>query len=114
MDAADEALAAGKTRGAAAQLDVAGRRFTDVSEPKPNLDPRTQAALDSVPAAERAPWHSNSGEVGCVDQSFKAGIDPSGGTSIAVSIGNSALRHGTFKEACSSCRRMLTFLGVRF
>jgi hypothetical protein len=114
VDAADEALAAGKTRGAASQLDVGGQRFTDVSGAKPGLHARVQEALDRVPPAERAPWHGHCAEVGCVDQAFKTGVDPRGGTSIAVNIGRSGSGHGTFKEACSSCRRMLEFLGVRF
>ena len=44
VDAADEALAAGKSRGAAAQLDVNGQRFTDISGAKPDLHPRVQEA----------------------------------------------------------------------
>jgi hypothetical protein len=115
IDAADEALAAGKSRGAAAQLDVNGKRFIDVSGPKNNLHPLVQKALDSVPASKRAPWHEFCAEVGCVDQAIKSGIENlKNAVSIAVNIGKSGTGHGTFKEACSSCKHFLDFFGIRY
>ena len=63
---ADAALAGGKTRGAAAQFEVDGKTFTDVSGNKTDLHPDLQRALDDVPKEDRAPWHGQCAEVGCL------------------------------------------------
>ena len=86
----------------------------DVSGPKAGLHPSTQEALKSVPVASRAPWHGGCAEVGCVDQIFRRGLHPRGGTSSAVNIGESGMGHGSFREPCSSCQCMLDFLGVKY
>ncbi len=112
--AADAALAAGKKRGAAAQLDVNGKIFTDVSGGKTNLHPTLQEALDNVPEAERAPWHGQCAEIGNIDQALKSGVDPSGWISKAVNIGKSGTGHGAPKPACSTCRNVQDQFGIKY
>lgn len=112
--AANSALASGKTRGAAAQRRVNRKIYSDVSGAKPNLHPKLQKALDSVPAPQRAPWHGNCAGIGCIDQALKSGINPSAGTSRAINIGKSGSGHGTYKQACGTCRHVLEQLGIKF
>jgi len=113
--AADAALAAGRTRGAAAELRVGDQVFTDVSTggASRTLHPDVNAALDRVAPGERAPWHGGCAEPGCVSQALNAGVNPAGGTSRAVNIGESGRGHGTPKMTCSSCRAMLDFFGIK-
>jgi hypothetical protein len=112
--AADAALAAGRTTGAAAELSVGGEVFTDVSTggaPRV-LIPAVQDALDAVPAAQRAPWHGACAEMGCLSQAFDAGVNPAGGSIRAVAIGSSNPGHGLPKMICSSCSSVLDRIGV--
>jgi len=113
--AADAALAAGRTGGAAAELRVGDRVFTDVSTggaPR-TLRPDVQAALDKVPPGQREPWHGHCAEPGCVSQALNAGVNPAGGTSRAVNIGDSGRGHGTPKMTCRSCQSLLDFFGIK-
>jgi len=112
--AADAALAAGKKRGAAGQLDVDGKIFTDISGAKTNVHPKLQQALDNVPASQRAPWHGKCAEIGCINQALHSGVNPSGGTMRAVNIGKSKPGHGTPKPACSSCSNVGDQLGIKY
>jgi RHS repeat-associated protein len=115
LERANIARAAGRTRGAAAELRVGDRVFTDVSTGAPrDLHPRVVAALDEVPPSQRAPWHGKCAEPGCISQALNAGIEPAGGVSTAVNIrpsGNPS--HGTFKAACSSCSALLDSFGIK-
>jgi hypothetical protein len=113
--AADAALAAGRQRGAAAQLDVAGARLTDVSTgdaPRTN-HAAVQDALDAVPRGERARWHGGCAEIGCLNQALEAGVDLTGGAMRAVAIGESNPGHGLPKKACSTCKNVMTQFGVQ-
>ena len=113
--AADAALRAGRTKGAAAELRVGDEVFTDVSTggaPR-TLNGKVVEALNAVPAKQRAPWHGGCAEAGCVSKALDAGVNPTGGTSRAVNIGESGAGHGTSKMACSSCRSMLDFFGIK-
>jgi len=113
-EAADLALAGGRTSGAAAELRVGGRAFTDVSTGGAErvLHPEVQAALDSVPYGMRAPWHGACAEMGCLSQAFEAGLDPAGGIMHAVAIGTSNPGHGLPKMICSSCMAVMEQFGV--
>jgi hypothetical protein len=113
--AADAALAAGRTRGAAGELQVRDRVFTDMSTggASRTLHPDVNAALDAVPPGQRAPWHGACAEPGCISQALNAGVNPAGGTSRAVNIGSSGNGHGTPKMTCSSCRVVLDFFGIK-
>jgi YwqJ-like deaminase len=112
---ANMALAAGKLRGAAAELRVGGRVFTDVSTDElRKFVPQLQAALDRLPMQERARWHGQCAEMGCLNQALKAGVNPEGGTSRAVAIGSSNPGHGVLKMTCSSCRGVLKDFGVNY
>lgn len=111
---ADAALAAGRTSGAAAELRVGGQVFTDVSTggaPRV-LNGSVQEALDSVPLAQRAPWHGACAEMGCLSQALDAGVNPAGGSIRAVAIGTSNPGHGLPKAICSSCSAVLDDFGV--
>jgi len=112
--AANTARALGRTSGAAAELRVGSRVFTDVSTggTARTLHPKVQAALDKVPQAQRAPWHGHCAEAGCLSQALEAGVNPAGGTSRAVNIGTSGKGHGTPKPTCSSCKNVLDEFGV--
>jgi RHS repeat-associated protein len=113
--AADAARAAGRTSGAAAELRVGDHVYTDVSTggaPR-TLHPDVQAVLDEVPQSQRAPWHGHCAEPGCVSQALSDGVNPAGGTSRAVNIGESGKGHGTPKPTCSSCRYMLDQFEVK-
>jgi RHS repeat-associated protein len=110
---ADLALKMGRTSGAAAELVVGGRVFTDVStnELRAFL-PEMQAALARV--QNKAPWHGQCAEMGCLDQALRAGINPAGGVSRAVGIGTSRPGHGVLKMTCSSCQGVLKEFGVNY
>lgn len=84
--AADSALAAGRTSGAAAELNAGGQVITDRSTggASRSLNPAVQAALDDVPMLARAPWHGACAEMGCLSQAIDRGINPSGGSIRAV------------------------------
>ncbi|MEJ5150699.1 RHS repeat-associated core domain-containing protein [Comamonas sp. MYb396] len=112
--AADAARAAGRTKGAASELRIGDRVFTDVSTggASRTLHPDVNAALDKVPKNKRAPWHGYCAEMGCLSQSLDAGVNPEGGTSRAVNIGSSGRGHGTPKQTCPSCRNVLDQFGV--
>jgi uncharacterized protein RhaS with RHS repeats len=112
--AADAALAAGRTKGAAAELRIGDQVFTDVSSggAARTLHPDVQAAYDRVPQSKRAPWHGHCAEGGCLSQALDAGVNPAGGTSRAVNIGTSGKGHGTPKPTCSSCKDVLDQFGV--
>lgn len=111
---ADAALATGRTSGAAAELRVGGQVFTDVSTggaPRV-LNRSVQEALDSVPLAQRAPWHGACAEMGCLSQALDAGVNPAGGSIRAVAIGTSNPGHDLPKAICSSCSAVLDDFGV--
>jgi hypothetical protein len=61
--AADIALAAGKTSGAAAELRVGNQVFTGVSGEVVPHNPQVTGALMGTPAAERKPWHGGCAEI---------------------------------------------------
>jgi len=112
--AADAALTAGRTSGAAAELRVGGQVFTDVSTggaPRV-LNGTVQQALDSVPLGQRAPWHGACAEMACLSQALDAGVNPAGGSIRAVAIGTSNPGHGLPKVICSSCSAVLDVFGV--
>jgi len=111
----DTALAAGRTSGAAAELRVGGEVFIDVSTggAARTLHPDVEAAYEQVPLEMRAPWHGHCAEAGCLSQALNAGVDPAGGSSRAVNIGNSGKGHGTAKPTCSSCSYVLDLFGVK-
>jgi RHS repeat-associated protein len=113
-EAADAALAGGRTSGAAAELNAGGHTFVDVSTGGAErvLHPDVQAALDAVPAALRAPWHGACAEMGCISQALGAGVDPLGGTMRAVAIGSSNPGHGLPKLICSSCMAVMERFGI--
>jgi len=113
--AADMARAAGRTSGAAAELRIGDRVFTDVSTggSTRTLNSQVQAALENVPQAQRAPWHGHCAEMGCLSQAINAGVNPAGGSSRAVNIGTSGRGHGTPKPTCSSCRNVLDQHGIK-
>ena len=105
-------MAGGKTRGAAAQLEVDGKTFTDVSGNKTDLNPDLQRALDDVPKEDRAPWHGQCAEVGCLNQAMNSGVNPTGGNMRAVAIGDSSPGHGLPKPPCDSCKSVNRQLGI--
>jgi hypothetical protein len=112
--AADAALGAGRTSGAAAELRVGGQVFTDVSTggaPRV-LNGSVQEVLDAVPLAQRAPWHGACAEMGCLSQALNAGVSPAGGSIRAVAIGTSNPGHGLPKVICTSCSAVLDVFGV--
>lgn len=112
-EASNIALATGKASGAASELILGGRVFTDVStnELRAFL-PEMQAALARV--QNKAPWHGSCAEMGCLDQVLRAGLNPAGGTSRAVAIGASKPGHGMLKMTCSSCKGVLKEYGVNY
>lgn len=112
--AADAALTAGRTSGAAAELRAGGQVFTDVStggSPRV-LNGAVQDALDAVPLKQQTPWHGACAEMGCLSQALDAGVNPAGGSIRAVAIGSSNPGHGLPKVICSSCANVLDVFGV--
>lgn len=111
---ADVARASGRKTGAAAELRVGRRVFTDTStggaERTLHLD--VGRALEAVPEGQRAPWHGACAEMGCLSQAAYAGVDPAGGSIRAVAIGSSNPGHGLPKMICSSCSAVLDQFGV--
>lgn len=114
--AADAAQAAGRTNGAAAELRVGDKVFTDVSAGNTYrpAHPKVQEALDRIPAEQRSKYHGGCAEVGCLGQALDAGVNPAGGNSHAVKIrAEGKAAHGTFLEACNSCKALLDYFGVK-
>lgn len=115
QEAANVAQAAGRTNGAAAELRVGDRVFTDVSTggAQRAINPQVQKALDKIPPAQRSHYHGACAEVGCLSQAVNAGVNPAGGTSQAVRIrAPEKAAHGSFMDACDSCKALLDFFGV--
>ena len=110
--AADDARSSGATNGAAAQFDVDGNSFVDVSGSNTPLHPDVANALDGVPASQRSPWHGGCAEPRCVSQAIEAGVDPSGGIMNAVQIGdNGIVPHGNLRPPCTSCIALRNTIG---
>lgn len=117
VERANQAQAAGRTSGAAAELVVGERVFTDVSlqEGTRVLHEEVQKALSLVPESVQrsVPFHGYCAEPGCISQALNAGVDPRGGQSAAVrirAIGHP--KHGSIMEACPSCQAVLEFFGI--
>lgn len=113
--AADIALAGGKKKGAAAQLDVDGKTYTDVSKKREleDLHPDLQEALNDIPKDKRSDYHGHCAEIGCIDQALKDGVNPSGGKAKAVSIGNRKRNmHNAPKPPCTTCKQVLDKMGI--
>ncbi|SEU13869.1 RHS repeat-associated core domain-containing protein, partial [Pseudomonas graminis] len=111
---ADAAFNNGKIKGAASELHVGNRVFVAVSGSGRPIHPTVQEALDAVPIKKRAPWHGECAEISCLSQAYDAGINPAGGTSRAINIGESGKGHGTPKKACRTCSPVLDSLGVNY
>jgi RHS repeat-associated protein len=112
--AADAALLAGRTSGAAAELRVGNKVYTGVSgEVVPHTDEVT-GGLMGTPKDKRAPWHGGCAEVVCADKAIADGTDPAGGKMRTVNIGESGGGHNTPKEPCSSCKDMMDFLRIPY
>ncbi|MFW0774900.1 RHS repeat-associated core domain-containing protein [Paenarthrobacter nitroguajacolicus] len=115
-EAADAALAAGRTGGAAAELHVAGQVITDVSTggAKRVLNPLVQEAVDAVPKKLQMGWHGACAELGCLSQAVDANLDLNNSWIRAVAIGGSRPGHGLPKVVCSGCRNVMDQFGVRY
>ncbi|MGC4061919.1 MAG: RHS repeat-associated core domain-containing protein [Aquabacterium sp.] len=119
--AADKALKDGKESGAACQLEVGNEPvLTDVSGNPGKLHPKLRRLLGAVAqkllaqGIEVPAWHGSCAEVGCLNQAFKRGLDPTGGKSTAVNIGSKlkGQKHGAPKKACPSCKVLLEELDI--
>ena len=53
---------------------------------------KLRKALKAVPKGQRERWHGKCAESECLSRSYDAGMDPAGGTSEAVNIGDSGNR----------------------
>ncbi len=102
--------------GMAAAVAVGDETYvgTSVKGNKPtNLHPDVQNALDAIPEAERSACHGKCAELQALSQARYAGVDPRGGVSAASKIRSAANPgHGTPKEACESCSKVLKQMGV--
>ena len=117
---ANEAQANGQTSGAACEIRWGNKVYTGLSAGKPpratfKLHPRVEAVLQSIPEAEREPWHGYCAEAECVSKMLYDKIDPKGGSCTAVWIKKlGAVGHGTSRTPCKSCKPMLRASGVYF
>ena len=112
VEAADAATASGQTSGAAAQFDIDGQSFVDVSGSDTPIHPDVQRALDEVPEERLSPWHGGCAEPRCLSQAIEAGLDPSGGVMNAVQIGDGGrVPHGNLRPPCSSCAAVRDAIG---
>lgn len=108
----DAAVASGKQNGAAAELNVAGHQFVDVSGSSTPLHPLVQEVLDSVPPASAKKWHGGCAELRCVSRALDARVGPSGGTMIAVQVGDGGLiPHGATGPPCPGCEALKDAFG---
>ena len=76
--------------------------------------PKTKEMLDNVPVEQRSKYHGNCGEINCLDNAHKQGIDPQGAEMQSAKVrkeGNPA--HGQTHEACSSCAHVADQAGVK-
>jgi len=107
-DAADVAIARGKTSGAAVELKINGKTFTAISgESTPDNSKVIGALMGSkVPnKSKNLPGHHGAcGEIICINKALNAGVDPAGGTIRAVNIGAQYGKHKASKKLCVSCR----------
>lgn len=109
--AADAAAAEGRTGGAAAQFELGGHTFVDISGSPTPLHPAVQRALDSVPHP-RKPWHGGCAEPRCISQALDAGENPAGGVMTSVQIGDNGLvPHGAVRPPCPSCQVLQEWFG---
>jgi RHS repeat-associated protein len=116
MKAADAALAAGKTTGAASELGILGREYVSVSGvPNRLLHPEVEEALSMVPPHLRPGWHGHCAELGCISDALYAGEDVRGGIMRSINIGTSGGNkgHGTPKPACWSCSWIQSYFGIK-
>ena len=109
---ADDALAMGKSTGAAAELKLDGKTYTAISgESVPHNDQVT-GVLMGTPSSQRKPWHGGCAEIACLDKALNDGTNVRGGDMRAVNIGNAYGAHSTQKPVCSSCQDVLNHFGV--
>ena len=98
-----------KKRGVAAELTTkSGSTIASYSHESsdPNA-PEVQEALDAVPQDTQSNFHGNCGEIHCLNESYRRGVDPSGGTMRTVDV-----KTGMPRQPCSSCQHVLDSLDV--
>ncbi|MDK9431098.1 PAAR domain-containing protein [Gallibacterium anatis] len=112
-EAADNALQMGKQSGAAAELRVGNKTYTDISgNTRRPLHEKLQKALENVPMEHRPKWHSHCAEIACIDKALKNGHTVNGAEMRAVNIGSSGKGHRTPKKPCITCSKVAKELGI--
>jgi hypothetical protein len=113
LERANAEQAAGRRSGTAAEVRKGDYVVTDSSTGTVrDIEPQLQKALDKAPTP-RPGYHGQCGEIGCINQMLKRGVDPRGSHSTAVKIrGEANLAHGDWKEPCSTCEYVLKWFGV--
>ncbi|HKF75859.1 MAG TPA: YwqJ-related putative deaminase [Candidatus Dormibacteraeota bacterium] len=81
------------------------------------LHPDLQAALESVPANQREPWHAQCAEIQTINSALNSGMTPqdlNGSVISAVQVRNTGdPAHGIPRDPCRSCQPVLDFFGIR-
>lgn len=112
-EAADNALLMGKQSGAAAELRIGNKTYTDISgNTRRPLHETLQKALENVPMEQRPKWHSHCAEIACIDKALKNGHSVNGTEMRAVNIGSSGKGHRTPKKPCITCSTVAKELGI--
>jgi RHS repeat-associated protein len=116
ISAADEVrLLPGASRpGAAGALVATNGQSVTATTKTAGVSAGVQGALDRVPPAQRSAFHGKCCEPRLISKAQNAGINVRGADISVVrvrGIGNAA--HGTTLPACSSCRAVLDFYGIK-
>lgn len=114
---AEAAYAAGKLRGAAAGfVPTSGPLIGAYSgQVVPQAEEVTGLLMGVAKAVRRIKldYFGACGEIKCLEQAYRAGVDPRGGTMFTVNIGESGAGHGMYKAACPICEDVMNFLGIK-
>lgn len=111
--AADQALAAGKTSGAASAFYMDGKLVAVAVSAEEVPHTRTMLGLLMGSRGARAPWHGGCSEIACLNKVMSQGIDPKGGVMRTVWISSDPAKHGTPRPPCSTCSPIGVLTGVK-
>ena len=112
---ADNAFAAGKSKGGASVLTLldGGPPIKGVSGTPRSFTVEMRAFLDSLPtSAKRMGISGQCAEIFCINQALTEGRPLNGGVMDTVSIGSTGEGHGQPLSPCPTCRRAETYFGV--
>ena len=110
-----QALRGANRPGAAGALVATNGQTVTTTSRSGGINAGVQGALDKVPASQRSDFHGKCCEPRLISKAQDAGINVQGAEISVVRVrapGNPL--HGTPLKACSSCRAVLDFAGIKY